>query len=1174
MSVFNLDQFFPMYYTLNEYRNFYELDEDYFYNLIPKKKEYDDLRVIPGDPSPKVGIFLKHQAFLSRFLSPYSPVDRILVFHKMGSGKTAVIAAITEFAIKVNKGEISTNEIIILVRNPNLRKAMIREIAFKFSNGRYLPEDIDDLSQETINKRINKAMGIHYKIETFTSFTNEIKLLTDNDIKMKYSNRYILIDEAHNIRLRKVKTKGEEKSASNYLEISRFIKNSLGSKVILLTATPAKDKPSEIAQTLNLILPDSEKFDIKTFEQDYFINDERAIKPDMITTFKSKIRGMVSYLRTDVSDIKILHAGSVDKSLGMIFTKTLKLEMDELQSIVYKSAYEKDARTDKDAIEDVEDDEESASPEKSTIWKNSIQASLCVYPDGNYYKEDVLYYEEKGIYKPTQKLVNFIIQNGKDLSSMLLQLKKLSIKYYYIVREIFDERNKGQKFFVYSNVVTSGGALLFSAILEVFGMSHAPIPSRSKEMTLESIGRNPNRYITLTGSTTSSNQNDILINQIFNKRENMHGDYIRVIIGSHVVGEGLSFYHIRKVFILTPYWNNASTDQAIARAIRYKSHDDLPIEEQNLIVFRMVAEYIGEIEDDTQSIDAMMYKISEDKDIKIKAVERLMKESAVDCSLNYKRNVLSNDKPFSQECDYLEECNYKCDYIDDEYTNNEWVGDRLIDTYNLYYGEKEIEEIKEIIKEIYLYKSLYDFEEIYQIVLGKMDDVPPVILARALNEIIVYNMPVYNRIGFENYLREDRNLYFLVDSPFASSIFTSSYYSSNPEPITNFDSIDDILRYWQLENMDNVIKILKENEDHIESVRKILSNLPDYIVQDIVETFVIAKVQKSVMNKTLQNVIYKLFETKILQVDKKVFLAIDRDNIKRLKKEGDGYAWFDATPEEIKMITEKEKTKKTEIKQKGWGYVGYIVQDEKTGEDVFKIEVVKEMRVKEEGTIDKRLEKKGLTCGTGKMKYAGLAEVYWNLMKRGMEIAQETGEEPDYPDMKLYRDPKVKNSYIKYTVSNLLRETSFKKYLSERILYDQVDEELIQRAREMNINDLLQIFLDVYQQSTDKDEEREMKNIMSRFVKTGKKTEEATFTMDMAIAFIRVTTESKKKLVKLLLNIEWKDILKKYEGIEARVLETFGEKELASLGGFFEKKSPAVCSALQEWFKKKGLIGM
>jgi hypothetical protein len=280
MSEFSLDQFFPMYYSLNEDKNFYDLPEDYFYNIIPVKKEYDDLRVFPKDPDPKVGFLLKHQAFLSRFLSPYTPVDRMLVFHGLGSGKAGTVAAIAEFAVKVAKGEISTNEIIILVRNPNLKKAMIREIAYKFSEGRYLPDDYEDLSQETINKRINKALGVYYKIETFTQFTNEMKLLTDSEIKERYSNRYVLIDEAHNIRLRKVKTKPDEKSASNYNEIMRFIKNSIGSKIILLTATPARDKPSELAQTLNLILPKEKQFNVKTFEQEYL--DGNKIRPEKI----------------------------------------------------------------------------------------------------------------------------------------------------------------------------------------------------------------------------------------------------------------------------------------------------------------------------------------------------------------------------------------------------------------------------------------------------------------------------------------------------------------------------------------------------------------------------------------------------------------------------------------------------------------------------------------------------------------------------------------------------------------------------------------------------------------------------------------------------------------------------------------------------------------------------
>jgi 50S ribosomal subunit-associated GTPase HflX len=60
-----------------------------------------------------------------------------------------------------------------------------------------------------------------------------------------------------------------------------------------------------------------------------------------------------------------------------------------------------------------------------------------------------------------------------------------------------------------------------------------------------------------------------------------------------------------------------------------------------------------------------MYKISEDNDVKIKQVERLLKESAIDCALNKSRNLLQTDKPNTKECDYMD-CEYKCDLVDED----------------------------------------------------------------------------------------------------------------------------------------------------------------------------------------------------------------------------------------------------------------------------------------------------------------------------------------------------------------------------------------------------------------------------------------------------------------------------------------------------------------------------
>ena len=123
----------------------------------------------------------------------------------------------------------------------------------------------------------------------------------------------------------------------------------------------------------------------------------------------------------------------------------------------------------------------------------------------------------------------------------------------------------------------------------------------------------------------------------------------------------------------------------------------------------------------------------------------------------------------------MEECNYKCDYVNQKYNSVDWVGDRIQDTYNLYYARDEIEQVKTIIREMFKYKYAYDFDELYNIINIKIPNLSPIVLARGLNEIIMNNDLIYNRLGFKNFLREDRNLFFLIDNPFLSSIYTSWY---------------------------------------------------------------------------------------------------------------------------------------------------------------------------------------------------------------------------------------------------------------------------------------------------------------------------------------------------------------------------------------------------------------
>lgn len=65
-------------------------------------------------------------------------------------------------------------------------------------------------------------------------------------------------------------------------------------------------------------------------------------------------------------------------------------------------------------------------------------------------------------------------------------------------------------------------------------------------------------------------------------------DKYSVLFISKAGGEGLDMKGVRHVFIMEPSWNEASNEQVIGRAIRYKSHVHLPVSQRNVTIHYML----------------------------------------------------------------------------------------------------------------------------------------------------------------------------------------------------------------------------------------------------------------------------------------------------------------------------------------------------------------------------------------------------------------------------------------------------------------------------------------------------------------------------------------------------------------------------------------------------------
>lgn len=85
---------------------------------------------------------------------------------------------------------------------------------------------------------------------------------------------------------------------------------------------------------------------------------------------------------------------------------------------------------------------------------------------------------------------------------------------------------------------------------------------------------------------------------------------VNVLLFSSAGGEGLDLKETRDVIILEPAWNEATIEQAIGRASRYKSHINLPKKDQRVNVWRLLYRKPKNVDDPTPSADIILNEIS------------------------------------------------------------------------------------------------------------------------------------------------------------------------------------------------------------------------------------------------------------------------------------------------------------------------------------------------------------------------------------------------------------------------------------------------------------------------------------------------------------------------------------------------------------------------------------
>jgi hypothetical protein len=822
---------------------------------------------------------------------------------------------------------------LVLVKGGSIKRNFINELAMKCTKGTFIPDNYENLTRGERVLRMNRLVNQYYEIHTFETFAkNIVYKSSDAFLRREYSDRVILIDEAHNIRPQPVRKAGE---FDLYTSIHRFLHVIENRKIALLTGTPMRDKPSECASIMNLILPlDKQLVGGNEFMSRYFTESGAT------NEFRKIIRGRVSYLRSMESNVLRKFEGATIGDMKHI--RVYGSGMSEFQNSAYLRAVREDTGDRKINIGELENIDGEDESKTQGLYDKSRQAALFVFPDGSYGMAGFQKYM-----KPVgqtghiigDELRNILTDNRKATPSQIVEnIRKYSCVYAETISQILAHPEENT--FVYNKYVEGSGGLLFAELLSLVGFSR----SRGHREESETDSRKP-RYAIITGTTASDTETDRIID-LYNDADNRYGKHIQVIIGSQVIGEGRSLKNVRQEHIQTPHWNNSETEQAIARGVRAFSQEDLEPSERYSKIFRHASLPKGGI----FNISYVMYKISEDKDIQIKRVERAMKEESFDCELNRKRNQLATDRDGSRECDYMQ-CEYKCSNYTGEL-------DPIDDTYNLYYADEMIGKIETIVKQMFRRQFSYDLTEL----VLSFGGTHPLVVIRALKRMIDRSVPVINRYGFRCYLREDKNLYFLVDEITAPSQFCLGYYAEHPNIKKNTD-FTELIRALQIRYSTDKIDIIRRfatlNEREKSNIVKIIDNLPFYLKREFIEGAILKTEMGFVENSELRRRIIDYYQPYIKRLPDKIVHTYTDDESGKYRcmiKEDGKYLWKDCGDDVEREIEAVENEKKQDLRGNN-PYRVYGIIDAK---QQFKI-----MEVKPEDDVqggDKRKKLRGAVC--------------------------------------------------------------------------------------------------------------------------------------------------------------------------------------------------------------------
>ncbi len=841
----------------------------------------------------------------------------------------AAIAIAEKFKQQVSR---YGTHVYILVPGPLLKENW-KEHFIKCTGDMYMRENenliyLNDEEKEKIKKQAIQNAMQYYKIMSYRSFYRKVlgeKIIEKREItgdKMKTSykktedgefERDIGIEKIHNINNSLIIVEEAHNLTGNaYGEaLLKIIKNSINLKVILLTATPMKNLADDIVELLNFIRPIDSQID-----RDMIFNSNRNyqmdIKPNGLQYLKNMAQGYVSHLRgaDPMTFAEKIEMGIKPK--GLLFTKISRCVLEKFQLEAYEQA------------------KKLALEEADSLDKKSESVANFVFPALDESRKKLIgLYGREGLNQLKnqlknhyQKINNMIAtdilklkkadeeyltynENTKNISGTILKkhnLKYFSIKFYQALIDIEsnlfvnDKNTLSSIGFVYSNLVKIG-IEIFKEILLQNGYLEYDNNKNNYQIKDDTIcyycGKKhtekhnnhefaPATFIVVTGQSSEESaevlpeNNKKIISTVYNNFSNKEGKFIKLVLGSKVMNEGISLANVNSTYILDVYFNFGRIDQVIGRAIRWCSHFQLMNKDNVYPKVKLYKYAVCTSEDATElSTEEELYFKAEKKYLLVKKVERSLKEVAIDCALNqpgnmfkeeiklYNKCIAPSDKLLNititnenssktnicpSKCDFTE-CLYKCNdailnskYYDPNRNLYKNLNKKDLDysTFTTSLAKNEIENCKEKIKELYMTNYVYDLKTITTYVIESLSDYKKELfdeffVQKALDELLPITENDFNNfkdILYDKNYRAGYLIYldgYYIYQPFDENENVPMYYRTTYQQ--NYQSKLSLHNYLVNENLDLPSDISNNSLDSSNS------NMSEYIFDDVIDYY-------------------------------------------------------------------------------------------------------------------------------------------------------------------------------------------------------------------------------------------------------------------------------------------------------------------------------------------------